>query len=151
MILPLESLPSVLFFFLLFFLLFLCFCLVLVGLGFELRALSLQSRCFTTWATPPVHFALVILEMGVLSTSCPSWLQTTILPISDSQIAKITGVSYQCWVGLAGLDPILLFVFPLHTAGMTDTCHPAIGWDRGSWTFSSSARPQTNILLISTS
>jgi hypothetical protein len=34
-----------------------------VGPGFELRALYLQSRCFT-WATTPVHFALVILEMG---------------------------------------------------------------------------------------
>jgi hypothetical protein len=33
----------------------------LVGLGFELRAECLQNRCFTT---PPVHFALVILEMG---------------------------------------------------------------------------------------
>jgi hypothetical protein len=28
----------------------------LVGLGFELRAMDLQSRCSTT---PPVHFALV--------------------------------------------------------------------------------------------
>jgi hypothetical protein len=31
-----------------------------VGLGFELRALHLQNRYFTAWATPPVHFALVI-------------------------------------------------------------------------------------------
>jgi hypothetical protein len=37
----------------------------LVGLGFELRALHLQSRCFVTSATPPVYFALAILEMGV--------------------------------------------------------------------------------------
>jgi hypothetical protein len=27
--------------------------------GFELRALGLQCRCCTTWATPPVHFALI--------------------------------------------------------------------------------------------
>jgi hypothetical protein len=35
----------------------------LMGLGFELRALYLQSRSSTPWAIPPVHFALVILEM----------------------------------------------------------------------------------------
>jgi hypothetical protein len=35
-----------------------------VELEFELRALHLQSRCSTIWATPPVHFVLVILEMG---------------------------------------------------------------------------------------
>jgi hypothetical protein len=34
-----------------------------VGLGFELRALNLRSRHSTPWVTPPVHFALVILEM----------------------------------------------------------------------------------------
>jgi hypothetical protein len=34
-----------------------------VGLGFEVRALCLQSRCSTAWATPPFHFALV-LELG---------------------------------------------------------------------------------------
>jgi hypothetical protein len=38
----------------------------LMELGFELRASLLQSRCSPTWATPPVHFALVILEMGAL-------------------------------------------------------------------------------------
>jgi hypothetical protein len=32
--------------------------------GFELRALKMQSRWSTTWAKPPVYFALVILEMG---------------------------------------------------------------------------------------
>jgi hypothetical protein len=35
-----------------------------VRLGFELRALPLQSRCSTAWATPLVLFALVIVEMG---------------------------------------------------------------------------------------
>jgi hypothetical protein len=34
-----------------------------VGLVFELRASHLQSSCSTSLATPPVHFALVILEM----------------------------------------------------------------------------------------
>jgi hypothetical protein len=43
---------------------FLCvFLSFLVRLGFELRALSLQSRRSTTQTTFPVHFALVILEM----------------------------------------------------------------------------------------
>jgi hypothetical protein len=37
-----------------------------MGLGFELRALWLQSRSSTAWATPLVHFALASLEMGFL-------------------------------------------------------------------------------------
>jgi hypothetical protein len=73
---------------------FLSFSFLLVGLGFELRALHLQSRCSTAWATPPVHFALVILEMGVPWTICPGWPWTVILPISTSQVARITGVSH---------------------------------------------------------
>jgi hypothetical protein len=36
---------------------------ILVVLGFELRALCLQSSCYTPWATPPALFALVILEI----------------------------------------------------------------------------------------
>jgi hypothetical protein len=57
-----------------------------MGLEFEFKASHLQSRHFTTWAIPLVHFALVILEMGVS--------QTIILPISASQVAKIIGVSH---------------------------------------------------------
>jgi hypothetical protein len=33
-------------------------------LKFDLRASCSQNRCSTTWATPPTHFAHVILEMG---------------------------------------------------------------------------------------
>jgi hypothetical protein len=44
------------------------FFLFLVGLGFELRASHLQSSCSTASATPPVHFALVILEMGLVNS-----------------------------------------------------------------------------------
>jgi hypothetical protein len=62
---------------------------------FELRASCLQSRHFTTWATPLVHFALVILEMGISQTICPGWHWTEILPISASQEARIIGVSHQ--------------------------------------------------------
>jgi hypothetical protein len=35
-----------------------------MGLEFKPRALNLQSRSSTTWATTPVLFALVVLEMG---------------------------------------------------------------------------------------
>jgi hypothetical protein len=43
------------------------FLVVVVGLGFELRALLLES-------TPPVHFAALILEMGeISSTICLGW------------------------------------------------------------------------------
>jgi hypothetical protein len=40
------------------------FFLFFVGLTFEFRVLSLQSRHSISWATPSVHFTLVILEMG---------------------------------------------------------------------------------------
>jgi hypothetical protein len=71
------------------------FCLFfLVGLGFELRASHLQSRHTISWATPPVHFALIILEMGVSWTICPGWPRTEILPISTYQVTRITGVSH---------------------------------------------------------
>jgi hypothetical protein len=56
-------------------------------------ALPLQSRLSTSCATPPVHFALVILEMGILWTICPDWPQTAIL-ISASQVTRIIGISH---------------------------------------------------------
>jgi hypothetical protein len=62
--------------------------LFLVGLGFELRASHLQSRHPTPWVMPPVHFALVILEMGVSQTICLSWPRTLILLISASQVGR---------------------------------------------------------------
>jgi hypothetical protein len=55
----------------------------LVGLQFELRALHLQSRHSTAGARPPVHFVLVILEMGTLDY-LPGWPQISILLISAS-------------------------------------------------------------------
>jgi hypothetical protein len=78
--------PAALWFFFFFF--------FLVRLGFELRAFCLQSRYCTTWAIPPVHFALFILEMGVFQTICLSWPLTVILLISASQVARIIGVSH---------------------------------------------------------
>jgi hypothetical protein len=49
-------------------------------------------------STPPVHSALVILEMGgwVSWTICLVWPWTTILPISGSQVNRITSMSHQC-------------------------------------------------------
>jgi hypothetical protein len=47
----------------------------LVGLGFELRPLCLQTRCFTTWDTPSVHFALVNFEMESLKPFAQSGLE----------------------------------------------------------------------------
>jgi hypothetical protein len=40
-------------------------------LGFELKALCLQNKYFTAWATLPAGFALVILEMA----SCKLFVQ----------------------------------------------------------------------------
>jgi hypothetical protein len=42
----------------------------------------------------PVHFALIIFGDGVSRTICPGWPRTMILPISASQLARITGVSH---------------------------------------------------------
>jgi hypothetical protein len=67
---------------------------ILVGLGFELRALSLQSRHSTAWATPLVHFALLILEMRGLVNYFPR-LASTLHPPDLSLSARITGVSHR--------------------------------------------------------
>jgi hypothetical protein len=59
-------------------------------------ALCLQNRHSTTWATPPVHFALLSFGDGVLQTLCTGWSPTVILLISASQVARMTGVSHWC-------------------------------------------------------
>jgi hypothetical protein len=71
---------------------FISFFFFLIGLRFEHRASGLQSRSSTAWATPAVHFALVILEMGVLWNIFLSWPRNTILLISASQVDK----NYRC-------------------------------------------------------
>jgi hypothetical protein len=48
----------------------------------------------TAWTKPPVHFALVVLEMGSQELFL-SWL-ASILTILASQVAGITGVSHWC-------------------------------------------------------
>jgi hypothetical protein len=62
------------------------------GLGFELRTLWLQSRYSTTWTTSPVHFSLVVLEMG--SHKLFAWTGLQPLPSSASQVSRITSVSH---------------------------------------------------------
>jgi hypothetical protein len=76
------SLRNILFFFFLF--------------GENLWVSALQSRPSIAWAKPPVHFALVNLEMGVSRTVCLDLPQSAVLLISASQVAWITGVSHQC-------------------------------------------------------
>jgi hypothetical protein len=73
---------------------FILFFFFLVRLAFELRALDWQSWCSTAWATPLVHFALVILEMGSLQTSGPCWPQTSSLPIAASHGHELLVPSY---------------------------------------------------------
>jgi hypothetical protein len=65
------------------------------GTGAWTQGFILGKKTLYCLTTPPAHFALVILEMGISWVICPSWPQTTILPISVSQVPKITGVSHQ--------------------------------------------------------
>jgi hypothetical protein len=67
----------------------LCVCVcVCVVLGLELRAFTLSHS-----ASPfcDGHF-----QDRVSQTICPGWLWTTILSISVSWVARITGVSHRC-------------------------------------------------------
>jgi hypothetical protein len=63
------------------------------GTRVELRTWFLQGR-HSTSATPPVHFALVMLKVEFQELFCPGWLQTAVLLISASQVATIIGVSH---------------------------------------------------------
>jgi hypothetical protein len=62
--------------------------------GFELRASHLQSRHSATWAAPLIPFLLWLFSKWGLMNSLPGWPQTSILPNSVSQIARITVVSH---------------------------------------------------------
>jgi hypothetical protein len=57
-----------------------------VGLGFELKGFEPHLQ--------PI-FALVYFGEGISQTICLSWLPTTVLPISASHIARMTGMSHQ--------------------------------------------------------
>jgi hypothetical protein len=62
-------------------------------LEFELRVSHLQSRHSTVWATPLVHFALVVLKMGVSQTICLAWASKHNPP--TLALARIKGTSHQ--------------------------------------------------------
>jgi hypothetical protein len=67
---------------------FVCVCVCVQYWGLiELRA--------DTWATPPAFFCDGFFQDRVSQTICPVWLQTRILLISASQVARIKGVSHQ--------------------------------------------------------
>jgi hypothetical protein len=44
------------------------------------------------------HAQLLLTEMGSHELFCLGWPQTTILPKSASQVARITGMSYHSWL-----------------------------------------------------
>jgi hypothetical protein len=73
----------------------------------------LQSRCSTAWTTPQVHFVLVILEIGVLWTICLSWPGTLILPISASQVARITVSHWHPAVQQILIEHLLMYLLVL--------------------------------------
>jgi hypothetical protein len=69
--------------------------LLLVALGLELRTLYLQSRCSAFEPLlQPVLLWLFWGWGGSHELFSPGWPQTSILPISASQVARITGVSH---------------------------------------------------------
>jgi hypothetical protein len=57
---PPQVFPPASYFFCLLHTLFFC------GTGIWTQGFVLESRCSIFWATPPVHFAVIILEMGSL-------------------------------------------------------------------------------------
>jgi hypothetical protein len=62
------------------------------------KASYVKSRCSTAWDAFPVHFAVVILEIGargrVSQAVCPACTQTMILSISTSQVASCTWLNF---------------------------------------------------------
>jgi hypothetical protein len=66
-----------------------------VVLEFKLRTSCLLGR--HTWATLPALFCLGYFWDRVSWTICPDWLQTVILLISASWVARITNMSLQHW------------------------------------------------------
>jgi hypothetical protein len=60
------------------------------GTGIELRTLHLQS----SWVTPPVHFAVVILEMGSCEVFAHAGLQLWSSQSQPPQKARITGMNH---------------------------------------------------------
>jgi hypothetical protein len=64
--------------------------------GFELRASHLLDIHFTNWATLPALFCVGYDRVSW--TISWGWLCTSILPISATWVARITGVSHRVWL-----------------------------------------------------
>jgi hypothetical protein len=51
---------------------------------FELKALCLLSKCYTTWVIPPTLFVLVIFQIGSLFSLPPGLLSDNYPPMSPA-------------------------------------------------------------------
>jgi hypothetical protein len=68
-----------------------------VVLGFKLRVSLLLARSSNTSAIPPDLFWVECFRDRVSETIYPGWLWTTILLISVSWVARVTGISHLTW------------------------------------------------------
>jgi hypothetical protein len=76
--------------------------------GFELRVLHLSARHFTTWATPPVFYAFIFLQIGSRTGQAiyASWVAGVKDMCHHAQILLIEMESCKFLLGLASnLDP----------------------------------------------
>jgi hypothetical protein len=113
----------------------------LVGLGFKLRTSWLQNKSSTTWTSPPVHFALVILKMESLELFAqagfkprPSWSQS---PRCESLVPSSSVTFKLKWPSFYRFDSHLL---PLLTL-IISVCLPndrideeITIWSQNAWT-----------------
>jgi hypothetical protein len=74
-----------------------CWEFFLVRLGFELRA-TLAKKAVYHLSHTSIPFCSGYFEDGISRTIFPGWPQTSILPISALQVARITGTSHQGWL-----------------------------------------------------
>jgi hypothetical protein len=113
----------------------------LVVMEFEFRTSCLKPLP-TTWAMPPVFFALVILK--IVSCFLPKPTCTIILLFYISwHCHPITPSFFPCvWVlqifcpGWPGTVVLPVWVFWVAWDDRSTPPYPAIGWDRVLWTFS---------------
>jgi hypothetical protein len=89
---------------------------------------SLNSGLCTykTGTLPLVHFALVILEMGVLWIIYLVWLQTAILSMSASQVARIIGM--RNWRSLSVFFTLAVLVCEVACPGSVYLHFPMDQW-----------------------
>jgi hypothetical protein len=66
------------------------------GTGDWTQGFTLAKQASTSWATPPVPFALVILEMGSQELFAQAGFKPWSSWSQPSQVARITAVSHWC-------------------------------------------------------